>query len=112
MENILITLPTLATAFSVNFGTFNGSPVTFTLSNGDTGVLSPGGSGYNVPTVFSDTNLANPFSWVQITSPDYVLNINNINYTPVPEWSSLATLLGFGIFNFAAVFGVRRRKLI
>ena len=30
----------------------------------------------------------------------------------VPERSNLAMLLGFGVFNLAAVLGVRRRKLI
>jgi len=111
LENILVTLPGFATAFSVNFGTFDGSPVTFLLSNGDHFVLQPAGSGYAVPTVFSDTNVAHPFDWVLITSPDYVLNINNVNYTPVPERSNLAMLLGLGIFNLAAVFGVRRKLI-
>src|ERR1017187_6535437 len=34
VENILITLPSATTFFSVDYGTFNGSAVTFLLGNG------------------------------------------------------------------------------
>ena len=43
VTNILVTLPSNETVFDVNFGTFDGSAVTFTLSNGD--VFSEGSTG-------------------------------------------------------------------
>ena len=45
VANILVTLPSNETVFEVNFGTFDGSAVTFTLSNGDVFSQASTGSG-------------------------------------------------------------------
>ena len=99
VANILISLPGLENYFSLNFGTFNGGTVTFALSNGATYTESPGGSGYSVPTVFSIAGQPS-FNSVLVTTPDAVLNINNLVYS-VPEPSTWAMiLLGFAGLGF------------
>jgi hypothetical protein len=107
VENILITLPSATTFFSVDYGTFNGSAVTFLLGNGHSFVQGSSGLGYLTPDFFSVTDTA--FSTVLITSPDFVLNINNITYggTTTPEPGTLV-MLGSGIIGIA---GVLRRKI-
>jgi len=107
-ENILVSLPTTSTFFSVAFGTFNGSDVTFTLSNGATFVESSlANDGYAASEFFAVSST--PFDWVQITSPDFVLNIRDITYstTSTPEPGSLV-LLGAGLVGMT---GLLRRKL-
>ena len=106
VENILITLPSATTFFSVNYGTFNGSAVTFLLGNGDSFTQGSTGSVYSTPYFFSVTDA--PFSTVLITSPDFVLNINNITYngTSTPEPGTLI-MLGSGVLAVAG--GLRRR---
>jgi hypothetical protein len=111
VANILISLPQTADDFSVNFGTFGGSLVTFTLSNGDTFTEQPGGSAYAVPSVFSVEGLG-PFTSVLITSPDGVLNINNIVFG-VPEPGTWAMMLvGFGAMGASLRLGRRKTKEI
>jgi len=107
VENILITLPNATSFFSVNYGTFDGSAVTFLLGNGDSFTQGSTGSGYLTPDFFSVTDT--PFSTVLITSPDFVLNINDITYngTSTPEPGTLV-MLGSGIIGLA---GVLRRKI-
>jgi hypothetical protein len=106
VENILITLPNATSFFSVNYGTFNGSAVTFLLGNGDSFTQGSTGSVYSTPYFFSVTDA--PFSTVLITSPDYLLNINNITYngTSTPEPGTLI-MLGSGVLAVAG--GLRRR---
>jgi hypothetical protein len=103
VENIMITLPSFTTAFSLDYGTFNGSAVTFSLSNGATWSQTSTGSGYAVPDVASFTSA--PFNWVLVTSPDFVMNINNITYGPLtnttPEPGTLI-LLGSGLMALAS----------
>jgi PEP-CTERM motif len=108
VENILVTLPNPTSFFSVDYGTFNGSAVTFVLSNGQTFIQGSTGSGYLTPDFFSFSDA--PLTSVEITSPDFVLNINNISYnsgTTVPEPGTLF-MLGSGIIGLA---GVLRRKI-
>lgn len=107
VENILITLPNATTFFSVDYGTFNGSSVTFLLGNGDHFTQGSTGSGYLTPDLFTVTDT--PFSTVLITSSDFVLNINNITYnsTTTPEPGTLV-MFGSGIIGLA---GVLRRKI-
>ena len=106
LENILITLPNPTTFFSVDYGTFNGSDVTFLLGNGSSFTQGSTGSGYATPDLFSVTS--SPFTTVLITSPDFVMNINNITYngTTTPEPGTLV-MLGSGILAAAGV--IRRR---
>ncbi len=109
VENILITFPNPTTFFSVEYGTFNGSSVTFLLGNGDSFTQGSTGSGYVTPDFFSITDTA--FSTVLITSPDFVMNINDITYngtTGTPEPGTLV-MLGSGIL---ALGGAVRRKLL
>jgi hypothetical protein len=56
--NILITLPVAATFLSVNYGTFAGSSVTFTLSNGSTFTDPSTATGfgiYSTPDLFTSS---------------------------------------------------------
>ena len=110
VANILITLPSATTFFSLNYGTFNGSSVSFALSNGySTTLASTGGNGYDVPDVFSITS--SPFTTVLVTSPDFVLDINNSAYgtlgTTTPEPNTLV-LLTSGLLALGG--GFRRRR--
>jgi hypothetical protein len=108
VENIMITFPNPTGFFSIDYGTFNGGAVTFALSNGQTFTQGSTGSGYLTPDFFSFTGA--PLTSVEITSPDFVLNINDISYnsgTTVPEPGTLV-LLGSGLLG---AVGVIRRKI-
>jgi len=108
VANILITLPNPTNAFSLNFGygTFNGGAVTFLLSNGDTFTQGSTGSGYAVPDFIAATD-GTSFTSILVTTPDAVLNLNNLVYA-VPEPSTWAMmLLGFVGLGFMAY----RRKV-
>jgi hypothetical protein len=102
VANILISLPVFTKSFSVDYGTFDGSDVTFLLSTGaNITQTSVGGEGYTMTNVF-DVGSGSPFNSVLITSPDYVLAINNITYGRVPEPATWAMMLvGFGGLAFA-----------
>jgi len=104
LENILVTLPSFVTFFGVDYGTFNGSPVTFLASNGVTGTFGSTGSGYATPD--SVAYNGSPIDWVLITSPDFVLNVSSVSYSPVPEPGTLV-MLGSGVLAAAGAF--RRR---
>ena len=108
VENILITLPGQMTGFALSYGTFDGSNVTFTLSNGEVFTQTSSGSGYATKDFFGVTDTT-VFQSVLVTSPDFVLNINNPSFTNAPEpnvWFLFTTgitgLIGYG----------RRRKRI
>lgn len=112
LENILITLPGLTTGFSLNFGTFNGSNVSFLLSNGDSLALSSAASNsYLVPGFFGITDTT-AFSSIRVTSPDFVLNVSNVAYGAVgggiPEPGAWALML-VGIGALGAALRARRR---
>ncbi len=98
LANILITFPEAVQGFALNYGTFDGSSVTFALSNGDSLVQASTASAYSVPDFVGVTDSS--FSSVLITSSDYVLSINDISYatsntsSTVPEPSSALLLAG------------------
>ncbi len=106
LDNILIMLPNATTSFSVDYGTFDGSSVTFLLSNGHRFTQSStGNETYDTPDLFSITDT--PFTSVLVTSEDSVMNINHITYegtTPEP-----GTLVMFGSAIVAAVSAMHRR---
>jgi hypothetical protein len=116
VPNILITLPSAVTAFSLNYGygTFNGSPVTFALGNGDTFTQGSTGSGYSTVDFVGATDTT-AFSTILVTSPDNVLNINNLvtsgSVSAVPEPTTVLAgallLLPFG----ASALRMRRKKV-
>jgi PEP-CTERM motif-containing protein len=110
VANILITLSAPVKAFALNFDTFFGSDVTFTLSNGDAPLtLNSGGNAYVLQGFFGVID-DNPFKTILLTSSDPVLNLNALNFgaavSPIPEPATwLMLLLGFvGI----ALVGARR----
>jgi len=110
VANILITLPVPATFFTLNYGTFEGSSVTFTLSNGFSAILgSTGFGGYDVPDAFSVTS--SPFNTVLVTSPDFVLNINNIAYGPSSTTPEPGTLVLLGSSLLTLGRGSLRKRM-
>jgi hypothetical protein len=113
VANILITLPEAVTAVALDYGTFGGSNVTFTLSNGDNVTQPSSGSGYAVSQFYGVTD-STPFTSVLVTSSDSVLNLNNVSFTDAaetvaPEPATL-TMLGMSIASMAG-YGWRRRKM-
>jgi hypothetical protein len=106
VANIQTTLPGNVTGFALNYDTFDGSSVTFLLSNGDSVTLGSTGSGYSVPNFFGITDTT-PFDSVLMTSPDWVLNLNNVSYgTTIPEPATWLLLSG----GLAVAAVLRRRR--
>jgi len=108
LANILITLPTLSSAISVNFGTFGGSSVTFLLSNGWTSTLPSTASGYATLDVYNSGN--GLFSSLLLTSGDGVLNVSSVTYTPAAAPEPGIWLLMIG--GFGAIGALQRRRKI
>jgi hypothetical protein len=97
-------LPANSTAFGIYFSTYDTSPITVTLSNGDTYIdNSPPGFGNFVFLGFTDTT---PFSSLTITDPTASgVLLADVKFG-IPEPSSLA-LLGLSSLLLA---GRRRRR--
>jgi hypothetical protein len=112
LPNILVTFPNPVEAFSLAYGTFNGTAVTFTLSNGDTFTQGSTGSSYAVPD-FAGATDTTPFTSVLITTPGSAgdtnaLNLNDVSFgSLVPEPASLV-LSALGAIGLLA-FGRRKR---
>ena len=114
VENILITLPGLTNAFSLNFGTFNGSSVHFLLSNGQAFTFGSAVSDFNQPYKLLDffgVTDTTGFNSVLVTSSDLVLNVGNVAYggaVPVPEPETWALML-VGFAGLGVALRTRRR---
>jgi hypothetical protein len=112
VPNIMIAFPNPITAFALNYGTFNGSDVTFALSNGDSITQGSTGSGYAVPNFVGATDTTS-FTSVLITTPDAVLNLNNVSYgaavAVVPEPATLS-LISIGIPGIVVGYRLLRKK--
>ena len=80
LDNILITFPLPTHNFELHYGTFAGSNVIFTLSNGDTFTQGSTGSGYVVPDFAQFTSSGSEFISVLVTTPDTVMNIGNVTF--------------------------------
>ena len=111
VANILITLAAPVNAFALNFDTFYGADVTFTLSNGEELTLGSGGNAYDLQGFFGVVD-TNPFNTILLTSSDAVLNINALKLgaavAPIPEPATWAMLiLGFAGIG---VLAYRRRR--
>jgi hypothetical protein len=101
-----ITLPTSSTAFGIEFTTYDTSPITIALSNGDTYVDSNSpGFGNFAFLGFTDTT---PFSSLTITDPtDSGVLLADVKFgSSIPEPSSLALLGLSSLF----LFDRRRRR--
>ena len=106
VANILISLPSATDTFSVDYGTFQGSDVTFLLSNGDSFSQGSTADDYTLTDLFSVDST--PFTSVLITSPDFVLSINNIAFG-VPEPATWAMML-MGVCLVGGGLRMARRK--
>lgn len=105
--NILVSLPSVVQSLTIWFGTFNPSPVTFTLSNGHSSTLTATGSGY----IAFDTFTSNErFNSVLLTTTDGVLNIGSLSYdtAAVPEPASWMLMIG----GFGAIGAAMRRRRV
>ena len=96
--NILITLAAPVKAFALNFDTFLGSDVTFTL-NGETQTLASAGQAYDLGSFFGVTG-DTPFKTILITSlnpDDPALSINALQLgaavPPIPEPATWVMLI-------------------
>jgi hypothetical protein len=106
VANILITLVAPVKAFALNFDTFAGSDVTFTLSNGEMLTLPSAGNAYDLGSFFGVTD-DTPFKTILLTSSDNVLNLNALNFgaavSAIPEPATWVMLLlgfvGIGLFG-------------
>jgi hypothetical protein len=109
-SNILVSLPTYVTSFALNYGTYAGENVTFTLSNGDSVTQgSTSGDWYGVVDFLGVTD-STPFDSVLLTSGTQTLSLNNVSYgAPEPAaWLLLATGLA-GLLAFGRRRGVLNR---
>jgi PEP-CTERM motif len=115
IPNILVSLPSSFTAFSLNYGTFDDSSnVKFLLSNGDSFTLSSIGNGYETSGGFFGITDTTAFTSVLVTvgDPQNILSLNNVTYgsaiSAVPEPATWAMMIlgfvGIGTMTY------RRRK--
>jgi hypothetical protein len=111
LANILITLPVFTHDFTLNYGTFHGSDVTFTL----------GLPNYTSFTQHSDVdnNYSTPdllgagsslgFKTILLTTTDAVFNINNIEYDASAPEPATWSLMLVGLAGLGATLRSRRR---
>jgi len=111
--NILITLAAPVRAFALNFGTFDGSDVTFTLSNGEEIILGSSSTSFYELTNFFGVTDSNPFNTILITASDRALNLNQLMLgaavAPIPEPATWAMMI-LGFAGIGALAYRRRRK--
>jgi hypothetical protein len=108
VPNILITLPSSATAFALDYGTFDASDVTFMLSDGSTTSLPSIASVSYATSSFFGVIDTTGLTSVQLTEADTadVLFVNGVSSVPEPSsWAMM--LLGFAGIGFAG-WRVRR----
>lgn len=93
VPNILITLPAPVDAFALDFGTFLGSAVTFTLSDGATMTFDSTGDGYVTSNFFGVTDTSGITSvLVTAAGTDDVLSVNGVSGVPEPAtWAMMLT---------------------
>ena len=113
-NNIVITLPQLETALSLNLGTLGAGAASWSwqLSNGDTGVLSA--PAFDSLSFFGFTSTSG-FNTLRLTGPanpaaNEAMNIDNVSFgaeavTAVPEPASMVL-----VSSALALAGVRRRR--
>ena len=121
--SILITVAAPVTAFSLNFGTFDGFDVAFlinghTITSGSTGDINKlDSSFYYQPNDFFGVSDLTPFTTVLVSSEDENLYLNNVAFgaavSAIPEPSTWAMMmLGFAGLGFLAYRRPRRRAAI
>ena len=100
VANILITFPSAVEGFALNYGTFGGSAVVFTLGNGDSFTQGSAISGYDAAD-FAGATDTTPFTTVLVTSVDSVLSIKEISRADavgrVPELSTFGIDVFLGL---------------
>jgi hypothetical protein len=111
IRNILITFPSAVTAFALNYETFDGSSVTFSLGNGDT--FTQGSTGTGIASYaardFAGASDSTPFTSVLVMSTDPVLNIGNVGNVPDAGTFSLDVFLAVP-FGLQALRSMRVRN--
>jgi hypothetical protein len=93
--DIVIALPRASTAFSLDYGTFNGSSTTFTLSNGDT-FTAPTAPGLGGETFLGFVD-SDAFTSITISTADIPIIVDAQIVAPLPT-SIWAGIVLFGCF--------------
>jgi len=107
-SNILVSLPWYVTSFALNYGTYEGDDVTFTLSNGDQVTLGSTPGNWYAAVDFLGATDSTPFDSVLLTSDTQLLSLNDVSFS-APE-PAAGLLLSTGLAGLLARGRRRARR--